>query len=77
MCDDLWPEYRLECAVREREDLPFVSLPEFATMRDWTDRLDEPRDPDRWNEHERDATFRILDSQSTHDPSDNLVSGVW
>ncbi len=41
--DDLWQEYRLECDVREREGLPFVSLPEFAAMRDWTDRVDEPQ----------------------------------
>jgi hypothetical protein len=39
--DDLWQEYRLECDVREREGLPFVSLPEFAAMRDWVDRVDE------------------------------------
>ncbi len=37
--DDLWQEYRLECDVRERE-----SLPEFAAMRDWADRVDEPQD---------------------------------
>ncbi|MGI8854184.1 MAG: hypothetical protein ACR2JW_00405 [Thermomicrobiales bacterium] len=42
--DDLWQEYRLECDVREREGLPFVSLPEFAAMRDWADRVDEPQD---------------------------------
>lgn len=42
--DDLWQEYRLECDVREREGLPFVSLPEFAAMRDWVDRVDEPQD---------------------------------
>ncbi len=44
LCDDLWGEYRLECAFREREGLPFVSLPEFERMRDWADRLDEPQD---------------------------------
>jgi len=42
--DDLWQEYRLECDIREREGLPFVSLPEFETMRDWADRVDEPQD---------------------------------
>jgi len=42
--DDLWQEYRLECAVREREGLPFVSLPEFAAMRDWADRVAAPQD---------------------------------
>lgn len=42
--DDLWREYQLECDVREREGLPFVSLPEFAAMRDWADRVDEPQD---------------------------------
>jgi len=42
--DDLWQEYRLECAVREREGLPFVSLPEFAVMRDWADRVDGSQD---------------------------------
>lgn len=42
--DDLWQEYRLECDVREREGLPFVSLPEFEAMRDWADRVDEPQD---------------------------------
>ncbi len=42
--DDLWQEYQLECDVREREGLPFVSLPEFAAMRDWADRVDEPQD---------------------------------
>jgi len=50
--DDLWQEYRLECDVREREGLPFVSLPEFETMRDWADRVEEPQDvvwPERDN----------------------------
>ncbi len=42
--DDLWQEYRLECDVREREGLPFVSLPEFEAMRDWADRVNEPQD---------------------------------
>ncbi len=42
--DDLWQEYRLECAVREREGLPFVGLPEFAAMRDWADRVAAPQD---------------------------------
>ncbi len=42
--DDFWQEYRLECAVREREGLPFVSLPEFAAMRDWADRVAAPQD---------------------------------
>jgi hypothetical protein len=42
--DDLWQEYRLECALREREGLPFVSLPEFEAMRDWADRVDESQD---------------------------------
>jgi len=41
--DDLWQEYRLECDIRERAGLPFVSLPEFAAMRDWADRVDEPQ----------------------------------
>ncbi len=44
LLDDLWQEYRLECAVREREGLPFVGLPEFAAMRDWADRVDESQD---------------------------------
>jgi len=44
MPDDLWGEYRLECAFREEAGLPFVSLPEFEDMRDWADRVDEPRD---------------------------------
>ncbi len=43
LCDDLWGEYRLECAFREREGLPFVSLSEFEVMRDWADRMDEPQ----------------------------------
>lgn len=57
--DDLWGEYRLECAFREREGLPFVSLLEFAGMRDWADRMDEPQDvawpaiPDDAYEEER------------------------
>lgn len=44
LSDDLWGEYRLECTFREREGLPFVGLPEFAGMRDWADRMDEPQD---------------------------------
>lgn len=44
LCDDLWGKYRLECAFREQEGLPFVSLSEFAGMRDWADRMDAPQD---------------------------------
>lgn len=44
LCDELWGEYRLECAFREREDLPFVSLSEFGVMRDWADRMNEQQD---------------------------------
>ncbi len=43
---DLWGEYRLECAMRETLALPFVSLMEFADMRDWTDYREETEDDD-------------------------------
>jgi hypothetical protein len=43
LCDDLWDEYRLECAFREREGLPSVSLSDFGVMRDWADWMDEPQ----------------------------------
>ncbi len=42
--DDLWDEYRLECVMRETLALPFVSLMEFADMRDWTDTREETED---------------------------------
>jgi len=42
--DDLWGEYRLECVMRETFALPFVSLMEFADMRDWTDTGEETED---------------------------------
>jgi len=44
MPDDLWGEYRLECTMRETLALPFVSLMEFADMRDWTDYREENED---------------------------------
>ncbi len=37
--DDLWQEYRFECGNRDRLDLPAVSIPEFADMRDYSDGL--------------------------------------
>ena len=39
--DDLWNEYQLECAMRERLQLPAVSLAESTDMRDWTDYGEE------------------------------------
>jgi len=39
--DDVWDEYRFECATRDRLHLPEVSLAEFRDMRDWTDRIEE------------------------------------
>jgi hypothetical protein len=44
MPDDLWDEYRFECATRGRLHLPEVSLAEFRDMRDWTDRIEENDD---------------------------------
>ncbi len=44
MPDDVWNEYRLECVMRETFALPFVSLMEFADMRDWTDTGEETED---------------------------------
>ena len=42
--DDLWDEYRFECAMRDRMQLPAVSLAEFRDMRDWTDQIEETDD---------------------------------
>jgi hypothetical protein len=42
--DDLWDEYRFECATRDRMQLPEVSLAEFRDMRDWTDQIEETDD---------------------------------
>lgn len=54
--DDLWDEYRCECAARVRLHLPGVSLAEFRDMRDWTDRIEEKDDDDDWiNEPGTDA----------------------
>lgn len=44
--DDVWNEYRCECATRDRLHLPEVSLAEFRDMRDWTDRIEEHEDDD-------------------------------
>ncbi len=41
LSDDLWGEYRCECATRDRLRLPEVSLAEFRDMRDWTDGCKE------------------------------------
>ncbi len=46
--DDLWDEYRCECATRDRLRLPEVSLAEFRDMRDWTDGCKENNDDDDW-----------------------------
>lgn len=46
--DDLWGEYRAECATRETLQLPPVSLTEFADMRDWSDGIEEAEDDDAW-----------------------------
>jgi hypothetical protein len=42
--DDLWDEYRFECATRDRMQLPEVSLAEFRDLRDWTDQIEETDD---------------------------------
>ncbi len=42
--DDLWDEFRFECATRDRLHLPEVSLAEFRDMRDWTDCIEEQED---------------------------------
>ncbi len=42
--DDLWDEYRFECATRDRMQLPEMSLGEFRDMRDWTDQIEETND---------------------------------
>ena len=42
--DDLWGEYRLECAMREQCQLPEMSLAEFRDVRDWADGIEENDD---------------------------------
>lgn len=49
--DDLWGEYRLECAMREQFHLPDVSLAEFRDLRDWVDGIEETDDDDDWIVH--------------------------
>lgn len=49
--DDLWGEYRLECAMREQFHLPDVSLAEFRDLRDWVDGIEETDDDDDWIAH--------------------------
>ncbi len=49
--DDLWGEYRLECAMREQFHLPNVSLAEFRDLRDWVDGIEETDDDDDWIAH--------------------------
>jgi len=52
MPDDEWNEYRLECATRQRLQLPDVSLVEFADMRDWTDGVEETDDDYEYHDYE-------------------------
>jgi len=42
--DDVWDEYRCECATRDRLQLPEVSLAEFRDLRDWIDGREENDD---------------------------------
>lgn len=44
--DDLWDEYRFECATRDRLRLPAVGLAEFRDMRDWADQIEEHEEDD-------------------------------
>lgn len=44
--DDLWGEYRLECAMREQFHLPEMSLAEFRDLRDWVDGIEETDNDD-------------------------------
>jgi len=45
--DDVWDEYRFECATRDRLRLSVVSLTEFRDLRNWIDGREE-NDDDDW-----------------------------